>query len=343
MKDFNVCGIYKITNLKNNKYYIGSSYNVKTRIRKHFELLKRNKHHSIHFQNAYNKYGRKSFYYEVLEICDVNNILIIEQTYLDNISNWKKVYNISRIASGSNYDILTHPNQKEIRLKMSIGNSGKHTKPFYVNNIRYEKLQDAADEFKVDIKSISYRIKNWNYKNYFYENKPKIGDYNKAINTEYWYKPKQKSKKYYCDCGNEISKHGKYCNDCIIERRKKIIYDNPVVISDIEYVNAKRASKILNIKYATLIYRIKSNTIMFKDYYYKSSPKDINQLISIEDINNKISIKNKGNLGRKNKKPFMIKNIRYESLGDASRKLNLKKQLIWDRLRSNNFNDYIYI
>jgi group I intron endonuclease len=344
MKDLNVSGIYKITNVINNKYYVGSSYNIKIRIRKHFELLKRNCHHSIHLQNAYNKYGKNVFIVELLEKCKKSDVLLIEQNYLNNISNWKNVYNISRIASGNNYDLSIHPNQKEIRLKMSVGNLGKHTKPFYINNIRYDKLQDAANELCVDIKSISSKLKNWKNKNWYYENNPKIGEYDSIKHKIYFYKPFIK-KKYYCicGCGKEISKYAKYHKDCRKKNQKQTYKNNPVVINDVEYINPKIASQKLKIKYATLIYRINSNTITFMNYFYKNKPKNINELITIEEINKKISKKNKGNNYALNNKPFKIDDVKYHSLTDASNKLKLKQQLIWDRLRSNNFTNYIYL
>jgi group I intron endonuclease len=345
MNDFNVCGIYKITNLKNNKFYIGSSHNIKTRIHKHFELLKRNKHHSTYFQNAYNKYGRKLFIYEILEVCDVNELLIIEQKYLDNIVNWEGAYNVSRVASGSNYDLLTHPNQKEIRLRMSKANKGKHTKPFYINETRYEKLQDAANEFNVDIKAISSKLKNWKNKNWYYEDSPKIGEYDVNKYGEiYFYKPITK-KKYYCQCGcgKEVSQYAKYHKDCRKANQKQIYNNNPVVINDVEYKTPKDASRKLNIGYVTILHRINSQTIRYKDYYYKNKPKNIDELITIDEINKKISKKNKGNNYAKNNKPFTINNIKYNSLTEASNKLNIRKQCIWNRLRNNNFINYKYL
>jgi group I intron endonuclease len=340
MENFNACGIYKITNTINNHYYIGSSHDIKTRIRKHFELLKRNCHHSIHFQNAYNKYGRDIFTFEILEICNKDNILIIEQQYLNKIDNWKNVYNISRITSGNDYDISTHPNQKEIRLKISNGNRGKHTKPFYINNVRYEKLQDAANEFNVDIRAISSKLKNWKNKNWYYENKPKIGEYNFQKHNIYFYKPTIK-KKYFCNCGTEITKDNEFCNMCRKLKRINKINLNPVIINCLEYDNPKIASKKLNIKYATLIYRINSKTITYKDYYYKNLPKDITMLLSIDDINKKISDKNKGNLGS-NHKPFKINTTIYLSLSNASKILNIPKTTIRRRLLSNKYNNYQY-
>ena len=342
MKNLNCCGIYKITNTINEKYYMGSSYNIKNRIRKHFELLKRNSHHSIHLQNAYNKYNKKSFIYETLELCNKNELLIIEQKYLDNIIDWKNVYNLNKIASGGSYDLTNHPNEKMIRKKMSVSNTGKHTKPFYINNIYYKTLKNAANVFKVDIKAISYRLKNWNYKKYYYVNQPKIGAYDPNIHINYCYKPKRENKKYYCCCGIEITKHGQFCNVCRKIRRKNKKYYNPVIINDVEYDTSKEASRILGIKYDTLLQRIKSNTIRYKDYYKKDSPKDVTKLITIDEINKKISEKNKGNAGS-NHKPLIINNINYKSLSEAARKTNIPKTTINGRLKNLKYVEYVYV
>ena len=60
-------GIYIITNLINNKKYVGSSKNVKVRIRTHKNLLSLNKHSNKYMQAAYNKVGKMSFSYTVVE------------------------------------------------------------------------------------------------------------------------------------------------------------------------------------------------------------------------------------------------------------------------------------
>jgi len=337
----NCCGIYKIKNLINGKYYVGSSHNIKNRIKKHFNLLKRNSHHSTYLQNSYNKYGADSFDVEVLEITPKSDLLFIEQKYLDSIVNWENVYNISRIATGCNYNLSTHPNQINIRKKMSLANKGKHTKPFYINNIRYELLADASAVFNVDIKTISNRIKNWKNKDYYYEGIPKIGEYHESI-KEYFYNPKIEKKRYYCKCGIEIKKHGKFCDSCRKTRRSAHVYDNPVIINSVEYDTAKEASRILEIEYCTLLWRIKTNTITFKDYSFKSSPKDITKLISKEDINKKISEKNMGNKGS-NHKPFKINGIEYESLRIASKTLQMSRSNIDRKLKSKIFKDFSYI
>ena len=59
------CGIYKITNNINNKFYIGSSKNITKRFKEHKWRLKNNKHPNNKLQNSWNKYGEENFKFEV--------------------------------------------------------------------------------------------------------------------------------------------------------------------------------------------------------------------------------------------------------------------------------------
>lgn len=79
-------GIYCFKNKVNNKIYIGSAKNLRKRLVQHLSNLRLNKHHSIHFQNAWNKYGEENFDYEVIELIeDVSILLVREQYYLNTI------------------------------------------------------------------------------------------------------------------------------------------------------------------------------------------------------------------------------------------------------------------
>ena len=75
-------GIYQICNTVNNKRYIGSSLSVRRRFTQHLNLLRNNKHHSKHLQNAWNKYGEDSFTFEGLEYCDPDKLLKLEHDYI---------------------------------------------------------------------------------------------------------------------------------------------------------------------------------------------------------------------------------------------------------------------
>ena len=59
--------IYKITNIQNNKIYIGqSSRNVKERISRHFNDAESGRL-DTHFCRAIRKYGRESFIWEIID------------------------------------------------------------------------------------------------------------------------------------------------------------------------------------------------------------------------------------------------------------------------------------
>ena len=90
-------GVYKITNIITNKFYIGSSNNIQERIKTHFRGLKNNRHPNKHLQSSYNKYGKDNFIVDILEECQ--DIIAREQYYID-INNWNMLYNKTRYASG---------------------------------------------------------------------------------------------------------------------------------------------------------------------------------------------------------------------------------------------------
>ena len=90
--------IYQIRNVKNNKVYVGSSVNVKRRLRSHRSLLLKGVHHSIHLQRAFNIEGKDVFVFEILEyVNDTEELLDIEQFWIDKLDscNDKKGYNIA--------------------------------------------------------------------------------------------------------------------------------------------------------------------------------------------------------------------------------------------------------
>lgn len=89
-------GIYKITNLINNKCYIGQSRNIESRIKKHFSNLEKNIHHSQYLQEDFNKYGKENFSIEILEtINDLDLLLIVEDFYIKKFHAYGCGYNMT--------------------------------------------------------------------------------------------------------------------------------------------------------------------------------------------------------------------------------------------------------
>lgn len=89
-------GVYQILNTVNGKRYIGSTVNLRTRRNDHWRALKQRNHYNHYLQNAWNRYGKKSFSFEVLEyILDPKQLIEREQHYFDIL---KPKYNLSLMA-----------------------------------------------------------------------------------------------------------------------------------------------------------------------------------------------------------------------------------------------------
>lgn len=147
-----ITGIYKIRNVINNDFYIGSSINIDSRWNVHRHLLKNNKHYNLHLQRAWNKYNEKNFVFEIIEeVLDKSKLVEREQHYLDSLN---PSYNECKIAGntlGADFykseehrnkiskatmmamsrpeikEKLKMPKSEEAKQKMSLAKKGKET------------------------------------------------------------------------------------------------------------------------------------------------------------------------------------------------------------------------
>ena len=118
-------GIYQIRNLINGKKYIGQTADLEKRKLKHFNALMGNYHYNEHLQNAYNKYGKENFVFEVLKYCRLFELTRYEQFFVDQ-EKQDDLYNIRIECVNSNLGTRC---SDETREKLSIINRGKkHTK-----------------------------------------------------------------------------------------------------------------------------------------------------------------------------------------------------------------------
>lgn len=65
--------IYKITNIINDKCYIGQTKDYIKRFSAHKNALRKNKHDNPHLQSAWNKYGEENFSFDILEYTEDYN------------------------------------------------------------------------------------------------------------------------------------------------------------------------------------------------------------------------------------------------------------------------------
>ena len=106
-------GIYKIQSIAEpEKFYIGSSVNIQSRKRQHFSMLKLNKHDATYLQNYYNKYGKESLIFHIIEECCQERLIQREQYYIDILN---PVFN-SRKNAESNFG---HKFSEEVKQNMS--------------------------------------------------------------------------------------------------------------------------------------------------------------------------------------------------------------------------------
>lgn len=155
-------GVYKITNIANGKYYIGSSKNFKKRQYEHFSKLKKNKHYNNHLQLSFNRYGRDSFIFEIIATCPPEKFYLmkLEQFF---INNQKPHYNKTEKA----YTRTGLQNSEESKIKLSntLKEKWKNNGSYKLSRIQIEGikqlikqgllLKDIAKTYNVNCSTIS--------------------------------------------------------------------------------------------------------------------------------------------------------------------------------------------
>lgn len=113
-------GIYTITNIVNNKIYVGSTVvKFSTRKSQHLSKLRNNTHANRYLQYSFNKYGEDTFKFEVLEECSKEFCLSQEQYWINmlNVCNRKHGYNINPTSSNCAGRKLSDEHKNKIRIK----------------------------------------------------------------------------------------------------------------------------------------------------------------------------------------------------------------------------------
>ena len=126
-------GIYKITNEKTGKFYIGSAKDIEWRWFEHKRDLRLKSHCNPKLQHSWDFYGGDKFTFTILEEVEPekDKLLIREQYYLDTFKPYMREigYNICPTAFGG--DNITHnPNKEAFLEKMSEICSGENNPMF---------------------------------------------------------------------------------------------------------------------------------------------------------------------------------------------------------------------
>lgn len=146
-------GIYKITNIINNKLYVGStSSNFNKRWNCHKSTLRRNLHGNKYLQNSWNKYGEQSFDFEIIENINTpsREILIEKEIFYKNLLNAQ--YNIAPIDRPFGSINLGRKHKPETIEKMKLAHKG-HKMPSwfgeYIRKIKTGQTHSLKTRLKI--------------------------------------------------------------------------------------------------------------------------------------------------------------------------------------------------
>lgn len=144
-------GIYCIENKVNNKVYIGQSINVHKRINTHKYLLRTGTHSNIYLQRSFDKHGKDSFDFKVIELCDVDKLNSLEKRYIKMFNSLysQEGYNLTT-GGDSNYSYSSTS-----KLRMRIASRERWSDDSQVINASVGKSTMTIDTIK-RIKTMLY-------------------------------------------------------------------------------------------------------------------------------------------------------------------------------------------
>ena len=271
-----IIGVYKISNVLSDRYYIGYSKNINKRFCVHRCKLKNSCHDNIFLQRAYNLDGEDKFIYEIIHRCNTEKeAKEIELQYLTDLSIRDKLYNLNYNNSGG--DLLTnHPDKESIREKiikscaetMSKMNSEERKQKYAKNGERngmYGKThtEEARKIFSEVHKGNSYckgkKASEETRQKFSEIAKNRIGEKNPFFGKHHTEESKEK----------------------IREKRCGIIPTNAkeIIIDDITYISIAEAGRQLDISSPTILWRLNSKNPKFNNYKYSESTQPSSSLL----------------------------------------------------------------
>ena len=157
-KDFSICGVYKITNLINNKCYVGSSNNIYMRWKNHYYfVINKNKRQQV-IHKAILKYGINNFKIELIAICPEEYLVKLEQWFTDREN---PEYSIRKIVdSNRGRKQTTEQKIKQIKAQKNLyQNEEYRTKRKQIAKLGGLKRSGLTEEIICLVKE--YRSKNY--------------------------------------------------------------------------------------------------------------------------------------------------------------------------------------
>ena len=260
-----IIGVYKISNLVSDRYYIGYSKNINKRFCVHRSKLKNSCHDNIFLQRAYNLDGEDKFIYEIIHKCNTDKeAKEIELQYLTDLSIRNKLYNLNYNNSGG--DLLTnHPDKESIREQILKS---------YTETISKMSSEERKEKYGKNGE------KNGMYgKTHTEEARKKFSEVHTGNSYCKGKKASDETKKKFSEIakqriGEKNPFFGKHHTE---ETKEKLREKNKgtqspsrisILIDNINYVSMTDASKKLSIPLPTILWRLNSKNPKFNNYKY---------------------------------------------------------------------------
>lgn len=192
-------GIYKITNLTNQKIYIGQSVHIERRWQEH-----KNKNNNSVIGKAIQKYGVNNFLFEIIEECEIQDLSQREKYWINHYNSLVPYgYNIqdNTESQQSNYKFFTKKDLYDIiqDLQKNTLNFASIAKKYNLNISTISRINQG---YIHHLDNIVYPIRNTN---------------------------RSKNLTNQCqECGKEITLNAIRCNQCEGKNRRKNPNDLPV-------------------------------------------------------------------------------------------------------------------
>ncbi len=137
-----VCGIYKITNIVNGKFYIGSTTRLSARKAEHKYRRKTNKGNSA-IKNAVAKYGEDNFIFTVLEVFEFGEWATRE--YKDEVLSSREQYYIDTLNPKYNIRV------KDVTRSIGVCSSKQREHLIRISNLPRDRSLYKKPVLQVDV------------------------------------------------------------------------------------------------------------------------------------------------------------------------------------------------
>jgi len=114
-----------------NRQYVGSAVKPRQRWQNHISDLIRNNHCNPKLQNHINKYGIEDLTFSILEVCYAEQLIQIEQLYIDSLHPWFNLCPVAGSRLGAKCSART-----KIKMRHSAKRAVRHRK----RNFRNQKF-----------------------------------------------------------------------------------------------------------------------------------------------------------------------------------------------------------